>query len=60
MLITDAGQTIRLSVSQIRVAGRATQGVTLFRLAEGERVVSVERIGEGQEIEGDAAEEPKA
>jgi DNA gyrase subunit A len=60
MLITDAGQTIRLSVSQIRVAGRATQGVTLFRLAEGERVVSVERIGEGQEIEGDAGEEPKA
>jgi DNA gyrase subunit A len=63
MLITDAGQTIRLSVSQIRVAGRATQGVTLFRLAEGERVVSVERIGEGQEIEGengDGGEEPKA
>jgi DNA gyrase subunit A len=60
MLITDAGQTIRLSVGQIRVAGRATQGVILFRLSEGERVVSVERIGEGAEIEGDATEEPKA
>ncbi|MCE9523347.1 MAG: DNA gyrase subunit A, partial [Alphaproteobacteria bacterium] len=59
MLITDQGQTIRLSVAQIRVAGRATQGVTLFRLGEGERVVSVERIGEGQEIEGEG-EEPKA
>jgi DNA gyrase subunit A len=57
MLITDAGQTIRLSVGQIRVAGRATQGVILFRLAEGERVVSVERIGEGQEINGEAGEE---
>ena len=55
MLITDAGQTIRVPVSQIRQAGRATQGVTLFRLSEGERVVSVERIGEAQEIEGEGA-----
>ena len=52
MLITDAGQTIRVPVSQIRQAGRATQGVIVFRLSEGERVVSVERIGEAQEIEG--------
>ncbi len=55
MLITDAGQTIRVPVSQIRQAGRATQGVTLFRLSEGERVVSVERISEAQEIEGEGA-----
>jgi len=54
MLITDAGQTIRIPVAQIRQAGRATQGVIVFRLSEGERVVSVERIGEGQEIEGEA------
>jgi DNA gyrase subunit A len=59
MLITDGGQTIRLPVGQIRVAGRATQGVILFRLGEGERVVSVERIGEAQEIEG-VVEEPPA
>jgi DNA gyrase subunit A len=52
MLITDGGQTIRLPVASIRVAGRATQGVILFRLGEGERVVSVERIGEN--IETDA------
>ena len=51
MLITDGGQTIRLPVSSIRVAGRATQGVILFRLGEGERVVSVERIGENIESE---------
>jgi DNA gyrase subunit A len=51
MLITDGGQTIRLPVSSIRVAGRATQGVILFRLGEGERVVSVERIGENIETE---------
>ena len=57
MLITNQGQTIRLSVGQIRVAGRATQGVTLFRLAEGERVVSVERIDDTREIEGEGGEE---
>jgi DNA gyrase subunit A len=46
MLITDQGQTIRSPVASVRVAGRATQGVTLFRLESGERVVSVERIEE--------------
>ncbi|MBI1239461.1 MAG: DNA gyrase subunit A [Alphaproteobacteria bacterium] len=49
MLITDLGQTIRVPVRQIRIAGRATQGVTLFRMEEGERVVSVERIAEADE-----------
>ncbi|HTT83992.1 MAG TPA: DNA gyrase subunit A, partial [Rhizomicrobium sp.] len=49
MLITDQGQTIRSPVSSVRVAGRATQGVTLFRVDAGERVVSVERIEETSE-----------
>ena len=53
MLITNLGQTIRVPVADIGIKGRATQGVTLFRLEEGERVVSVERIadssGEGEE-----------
>ena len=52
MLISDQGQTIRVPVSSIRIAGRATQGVTLFRVDEGERVVSVERIED--DSEGDA------
>jgi DNA gyrase subunit A len=49
MLITDQGQTIRSPVASVRIAGRATQGVTLFRLEPGERVVSVERIEETEE-----------
>jgi len=49
MLITDQGQMIRCPVDDVRIAGRATQGVTLFRVEEGERVVSVERIGETAE-----------
>ena len=57
MLVTDQGQLIRCPVDDVRVAGRATQGVTIFRTTEGERVVSVERIdeaGENGDAEGDA------
>jgi DNA gyrase subunit A len=46
MLITNQGQTIRLPVGGISIQRRSAQGVTLFRLDEGERVVSVERIAE--------------
>jgi DNA gyrase subunit A len=46
MLVTNAGQLIRTRVEGIRIAGRSTQGVIVFDTAEGERVVSVERISE--------------
>ena len=46
MLISDQGQTIRVAVSGISIQGRAAQGVTVFRLDEGERCVSVERIAD--------------
>ena len=46
MLISDAGQTIRVAVSSISIQGRSAQGVTVFRVDEGERVVSVERIAD--------------
>src|SRR5215469_17049512 len=46
MLVTDRGQLIRCPVDGIRIAGRATQGVIVFDTAEGERVVSVERLSE--------------
>ena len=53
MLITNQGKTIRVPVSGISVQRRSAQGVVLFRLEDGERVVSVERIaessGEGEE-----------
>ena len=44
MLVTDGGQLIRTPVHDIRVAGRNTQGVTIFRTRDTEKVVSVERI----------------
>ena len=41
MMVTDGGKLIRMPVKDIRIAGRKTQGVILFRTAENERVVSV-------------------
>ena len=52
MLVTDGGQLIRTRVEGIRIAGRTTQGVIVFDTAEGERVVSVERISEEGESNG--------
>jgi DNA gyrase subunit A len=56
MLVTNGGQVIRMPIHDVRIAGRQTQGVTLFRVAAGERVVSVASLGEGSEGEenGDA------
>ncbi|WP_371132652.1 DNA gyrase subunit A [Phenylobacterium sp.] len=63
LLVTDAGQLIRTPVSQVRIAGRNTQGVTIFRTAQDEHVVSVERLADaGEEPEDDVADgdEPEA
>ena len=58
MLVSNGGQVIRVPVHGIRIASRATKGVTIFNTAEGEKVVSVERITEPQDDEAvpDAAE----
>jgi DNA gyrase subunit A len=58
MLMTDGGQLIRCPVNDIRIAGRSTQGVTVFRTAEDETVVSVSRISE--DVNGDADDEGSA
>jgi DNA gyrase subunit A len=54
LLVTDGGQLIRVPVGRIRIAGRNTQGVIIFRTADGERVVSVERLAESDEDEAEA------
>ena len=46
MMVSDGGQVIRVPVGGIRMAGRATKGVTIFSTAKDERVVSVDRISE--------------
>jgi DNA gyrase subunit A len=56
MLVTDQGKIIRTTVADIRIMGRNTQGVTIFRVADNEHVVSVAKIDESEdeevEIEG--------
>jgi DNA gyrase subunit A len=44
MVITDKGQVVRTKISGISLMGRATQGVRIIKLKEGEHVVSVEKI----------------
>ena len=44
MLVTDAGKLIRTPIDTVRIAGRSTQGVTIFNTADAEKVVSVEHI----------------
>ena len=63
MLISDGGQTIRLPVGgdkPIRMVSRASQGVIVFDTADGEKVMSVERISEPEEDEEIVAAAPEA
>jgi DNA gyrase subunit A len=57
MLVTDGGQLIRCPVHDVRIAGRTTRGVTLFRVSEEERVVSVIRLGDVAGDEGSGGDE---
>ena len=44
MMITDTGTIIRISVKDVSVLGRSTQGVTLMRTNDGGKVVSIELV----------------
>ena len=61
MMVTDGGKLIRMPVADIRIAGRKTQGVILFRTADDERVVSVTRLtaddGDDEELEEETGSE---
>ena len=51
MLVTDAGQMIRCSVSDISKVGRTARGVRIFRLSEGEHVMAVAQLDDQEESE---------
>jgi DNA gyrase subunit A len=51
MLVTDGGKVIRSRVKEIPVIGRNTQGVRLISLGVDERVVSVAKLAEREEVE---------
>jgi DNA gyrase subunit A len=58
MLVTNGGQLIRCPVHDIRIAGRNTQGVRIFKTDADERVVSVEGITEDEDEEQGANGNP--
>ncbi|MBP2315995.1 DNA gyrase subunit A [Azospirillum soli] len=49
MMVTNGGQVIRMPIHDVRIAGRKTLGVTLFRVGADERVVSVASIEEEED-----------
>ncbi len=61
MMVTDGGKLIRMPVTDIRIAGRKTQGVILFRTADDEKVVSVTWLdaddGDSDELEEETGSE---
>ncbi len=58
MLISDGGTLVRTRVAEVSVMGRNTQGVTLINLAEGEKLIGLERVAEsGEDEEGEGAPE---
>jgi len=56
MLITDGGVLVRTCVSNISVMGRGTQGVTMIRLSNKEKLVGIARI---ESLEGESEEDPE-
>ena len=53
VMVTDTGQLIRCPVADISTVGRSTRGVTLFKVADDERMVSVGRLREGDDPDED-------
>ena len=49
MIINRSGLTIRMAVSDIRVAGRATQGVRLINIKEGDSIAAVSAVSRGED-----------
>ena len=46
IMVSDKGQIIRININQIRIAGRSTQGVSIFKIPEGDKIVYVSRVGD--------------
>jgi DNA gyrase subunit A len=53
MMVTDQGKLIRTPVHDVRIASRNTKGVTLFKVADNEKIVSVAKLHEADDDEDD-------
>ena len=59
MIINRSGITIRTSVDQIRLAGRATQGVKIINLREGDTIASVMAVPKSEEPKEELTDAPQ-
>jgi len=57
LMMSGAGQAVRISMQSVRVMGRNTQGVKLANLREGENLVALQKLS-GADADADAAEAP--
>ncbi|WP_262695214.1 DNA gyrase subunit A [Kordiimonas aquimaris] len=55
MMVTDQGKLIRTPVFDVRIASRNTKGVTLFKVADDEKIVSVAKLQDDEEEDADEA-----
>jgi DNA gyrase subunit A len=60
MITCKSGITIRMRVEDIREAGRATQGVRLINIDEGDEIAAIARIEEQDEVEAENGEDSEA
>ena len=56
MMVTDQGKLIRTPVHDVRIASRNTKGVTLFKVADKEKIVSVAKLQEAEDDDEDDGE----
>ncbi len=57
MMISSGGVLVRTRVAEVSTQARNTQGVTLIRLGDEERLVGIERVEESEEAESDSGED---
>ena len=51
ILVSDKGQIIRVNINQVRIAGRSTQGVSIFKIPDTDKIVNVSRVEEFDNID---------
>ena len=59
MIINRSGLTIRMAVADIKVAGRATQGVRLINIKDGDSIAAISAVNKSEDADQNAPEQPE-
>lgn len=57
LMMSASGQTVRIGMEDLRVVGRATQGVKLVNLKSGDRLLAIETLKSEEEVDADAEQQ---